>query len=71
MARAVAHLLAILLGLVAMPAPAHDPSAWGGVYRSRDDGGSWLAVDADLFIGASMGIAVSPTDANHVLYATD
>ena len=72
MARAVAHLLAILLlGLVSAPASAHDPSAWGGVYRTRDDGGSWLAVDADLFIGASLAIAVSPTDPNHLLYATD
>jgi len=72
MARAVAPLLAIvLLGLASPPAPAHDPSAWGGVYRTRDDGGSWLAVDADLFIGASLAIAVSPTDPNHLLYATD
>lgn len=72
MARAVAHLLAILLlGLVSAPTPAHDPSAWGGVYRTRDDGGSWLAVDADLFIGASLAIAISPTDPNHLLYATD
>ncbi len=72
MARAVAHLLAILLlGLVSVPAPAHDPSAWGGVYRTRDDGGSWLAIDADLFIGASLAVAVSPADPNHLLYATD
>lgn len=73
MARAVvAHLLAILLlGHFPAAARAHDPSAWGGVYRTRDDGGSWLAVDADLFIGASLAIAVSPTDPNHLLYATD
>lgn len=72
MARAVAHLLAILLlGTVSTLASAHDPSAWGGVYRTRDDGGSWLAVDADLFIGASLAVAVSPTDPNHLLYATD
>jgi photosystem II stability/assembly factor-like uncharacterized protein len=55
----------------AAPAPAHDPSAWGGVFRSRDDGASWLSADAGLFVGAALAVAVSPTDANHLLYATD
>ena len=50
---------------------AHDPSAWGGLFRSRDDGAAWLSADAGLFVGAALAIAVSPTDANHLLYATD
>jgi photosystem II stability/assembly factor-like uncharacterized protein len=53
------------------PAPAHDPSAWGGLFRSRDDGAAWLSADAGLFVGAALAVAVSPTDANHLLYATD
>jgi len=52
-------------------APAHDPSAWGGLFRSRDDGGAWLSADAGLFVGAALAVAVSPTDASHLLYATD
>ena len=69
----MARITAVLLSLLclATPAVAHDPSAWGGLFRSRDDGGSWLPVDADLFIGAALAVAVSPTDPNHLLYATD
>jgi hypothetical protein len=52
-------------------AAAHDPSAWGGLFRSRDDGAAWLSADAGLFVGAALAVAISPTDANHLLYATD
>jgi hypothetical protein len=55
----------------AEPVAAHDPSAWGGLFRSRDDGRAWLSVDAGLFVGAALALAVSPTDPNHLLYATD
>ncbi len=64
-------LLLLLLGLWAGAASAHDPSAWGGIYRTRDAGATWLPADANLFIGAALGLAISPTDANHLLYATD
>jgi photosystem II stability/assembly factor-like uncharacterized protein len=57
--------------LAALPAHAHDPSAWGGTYRTRDHGGTWLSADAGLFVGGSLDIAVSPADPNRLLYATD
>ena len=60
----------MLIGFAAS-AQAHDPSAWGGLFRSRDDGGAWLSADAGLFVGAALALAVSPTDAGHLLYATD
>lgn len=50
---------------------AHDSNSWGGLFRSRDDGAAWLSADAGLFVGAAMALAVSPTDANHLLYGTD
>ncbi|HZP85559.1 MAG TPA: hypothetical protein VFB54_01985 [Burkholderiales bacterium] len=64
-------LVLLLLALPGAPAVAHDPSAWGGTYRTRDFGQSWLSADAGLFIGGSLDLAVSPTDSNHLLYATD
>ena len=53
------------------PAQAHDPSAWGGAFRTRDLGQSWLPADAGLFIGGALDLAVDPADPNHLLYATD
>ncbi len=63
-------ILILLAGLV-LPAHAHDPSAWGGLFRSRDGGETWFAADAGLFIGGALALAVSPRDANYLLYATD
>lgn len=54
-----------------LPAAAHDPSAWGGIYRSRDNGATWFPVDAGLFIGGATGLGIDPGDANHLLYGTD
>ena len=59
------------LVLCALAAHAHDPSAWGGAFRTRDHGLAWLPADAGQFIGGALDIAVSPTDPNHLLYATD
>ena len=59
------------LALLGMPALAHDPSAWGGSFRSRDGGATWMPIDAGLFIGGAVTLAIDPTDANHMLYATD
>ena len=64
-------MTAAALMACAASAIAHDPSAWGGLFRSRDDGMAWLSADAGLFVGAALALAVSPTDADHLLYATD
>jgi photosystem II stability/assembly factor-like uncharacterized protein len=65
------ELLLLALSVLATAAHAHDPSAWGGMYRSRDHGSTWVSVDAGLFIGGGISLAVSPVDPNHLLYATD
>jgi photosystem II stability/assembly factor-like uncharacterized protein len=50
---------------------AHDPSAWGGMFRTRDAGGTWLPIDGGMFIGGAIALAIDPADPNHLLYATD
>lgn len=57
--------------LLPMPAHAHDADSYGGLYRSRDAGATWLPADAGLFINASNAVAINPTDSNHLLYGTD
>ena len=43
-------------------ASAHDPSAYGGLFRSRDLGGIWLNADVGLFLNAALTVAVDPRD---------
>jgi len=62
---------AFLALLWSADASAHDPSAWGGLFRSRDDGARWLPVNEGRFIGGALGLAISPTDAHHLLLGTD
>ena len=50
---------------------AHDPSAWGGLFRSRDHGARWLPLNEGRFIGGALGLAISPSDPHHLLLATD
>jgi photosystem II stability/assembly factor-like uncharacterized protein len=65
-------ILMVALSLCATaPADAHDPSAWGGLFRTRDFGASWFPVDAGLFIGGALGVAVHPQDPAQLLYGTD
>jgi len=60
-----------MLVLASWPAAAHDPSAWGGMFRSRDFGETWFPSDAGLFIGAALAVAVHPDDPHQLLYGTD
>ena len=50
---------------------AHDPSAYGGVFRSRDLGATWLNADAGLFLNAALNVAVDPRDPARLLLGTD
>lgn len=67
-----APLLGFLFALcAALPAHGHDPSAWGGLFRSRDFGVNWFPADAGLFIGGALGVAIHPQDPSQLLYGTD
>jgi photosystem II stability/assembly factor-like uncharacterized protein len=66
-----ALLLVLLVVFWPLDAPAHDPSAWGGLFRSRDDGARWLPVNEGRFIGGALALAISPVDPHHLLLATD
>lgn len=67
----IAAIFVFGLALVTVPASAHDPSAWGGSFRSRDEGATWMPIDAGLFIGGAITLAVNPVDPSDILYATD
>lgn len=69
------RLLLLLLVLVfpagPIPAAAHDASAYGGMFRSRSMGGSWINADVGLFLSAALAVAVDPRDPNHLLMGSD
>jgi len=63
--------LAIAALSLASSAHAHDASAYGGLFRSRNLGGTWLNADVGLFLGAALTVAIDPRDPNHLLMGTD
>ena len=77
--RAFASIRTAIVGLAlvtvalssASPAHAHDASAYGGLFRSRNLGGTWLNADVGLFLSAALTVAVDPRDPNHLLMGTD
>ena len=71
MPRFVARTLALTLLLASAAAGAHDPSAYGGLFRSRNLGGTWLNADVELFLSAALTVAVDPRDPAHLLMGTD
>jgi photosystem II stability/assembly factor-like uncharacterized protein len=64
-------VIAVALLLASPSAGAHDPSAYGGLFRSRDLGKTWLNADVGLFLNAALAVAVDPADPNHLLMGTD
>jgi photosystem II stability/assembly factor-like uncharacterized protein len=70
-ARWVSLWLACVACLMAGSASPHDASSYGGVFRSRDFGATWLNADVGLFLNAALVIAVDPRDSSHLLVGTD
>jgi photosystem II stability/assembly factor-like uncharacterized protein len=60
-----------LLLLWASPAQSHDPSAWGGLFRSRDQGTTWVSANPAGFVSGAIALAISPTDVNHLLLGAE
>ena len=58
-------------GVRAATPQAHDASSYGGVFRSRDFGATWLNADVGLFLNAPLAVAVDPQDSVHLLMGTD
>ena len=71
MPRCLVPALAVGLILASAGVRAHDPSAYGGLFRSRDLGGAWLNADVGLFLSAALAVAVDPRNSNHLLLGTD
>ncbi len=72
MHRGIVSFCALLCALFASePVIAHDPSAYGGLFRSRDYGNSWLNADVGLFLGAVLSLAIDPVAPDHLLLGTD
>jgi photosystem II stability/assembly factor-like uncharacterized protein len=71
LSRIASSLILLLAAGFALPANAHDPSAWGGLFRTRDFGANWFPADAGLFIGGALGVAIHPQDPAQLLYGTD
>jgi len=66
-----ALVLALLVALSCAESLAHDASAWGGLFRSRDAGATWSSVNPASFVSGALAVAVSPIDPNHLLLGTD
>jgi photosystem II stability/assembly factor-like uncharacterized protein len=71
--RLAAWLLVQTLMIVSVGggACAHDPSTYGGLFRSRNLGGTWLNADVGQFVNAALTVALDPRDQNHLLMGTD
>jgi photosystem II stability/assembly factor-like uncharacterized protein len=64
-------VLTLVVALARGEGLAHDASAWGGLFRTRDAGATWLPVNPASFVSGALAVAVSPVDPHHLLLATD
>ena len=66
-------MAAVLSASLIAPAPAraHDPSAYGGLFRSRDGGVTWFSANPGRIVSGAIALAVSPVEPTHLLLATD
>jgi len=69
--RRLALPLLLLQALGAVPAQGHDPSAWGGLFRSRDHGATWVTANRGPYLSGAIALAISPTDAGHLMMGTE
>ena len=63
--------LTCLLLTLTTSAWAHEPGSYGGVFRSRDLGRSWINADVGLFLNAALVVAINPRDPLHLLVGTE
>jgi photosystem II stability/assembly factor-like uncharacterized protein len=67
-------LVTVLLSAILMSptlASGHDPSAYGGLFRSRDGGVTWFPANPGRIVSGAIALAVSSVEPNHLLLATD
>jgi photosystem II stability/assembly factor-like uncharacterized protein len=61
----------LLLAFAAGSSWPHDASSYGGLFRSRNLGGTWLRADVGLFLNVPLIVAVDPHNPSHLLAGTD
>jgi len=65
--------MVLLTAILLSPAPVsgHDPSAFGGLFRSRDGGVTWFPANPGRIVSGAIALAINPVEPNHLLLATD
>jgi hypothetical protein len=61
----------LLLALASDSAWPNDPGLYGGIFRSRNLGGTWFRGDVGLFLNAPLIVAVDSRNPSHLLAGTD